>query len=72
LRDKIKKKSSNEKGLKKININQENKNQIWHKIKWTKILRDAIEKIIQLKKWYKILRKLIEKNDSIKRMIKKI
>jgi hypothetical protein len=55
-----------------MNINQENKNQIWHKIKWTKILRDAIEKIIQLKKWYKILRKLIEKNDSIKRMIKKI
>jgi len=34
-------------------------------------LRDAIEKIIQLKKWYKILRKLIEKDDSIKRMIKK-
>jgi hypothetical protein len=55
-----------------MNINQENKNQIWHKIKWIKILRDAIEKIIQLKKWYKILRKLIEKNDSIKRMIKKI
>ena len=32
---------------KKVSIkNKTNKNQIWHKIKWIKIIMDAIEKII--------------------------
>jgi hypothetical protein len=30
-------------------------------MKWIKILRDAIEKMIKLKEWYKILRNAIEK-----------
>jgi hypothetical protein len=34
---------------------------MWHKIKWTKILRDANDKIIQLKEWYKILKDAIKK-----------
>ena len=34
---------------------------MWHKIKWTKILRDANDKIIQLREWYKILKEAIEK-----------
>jgi hypothetical protein len=42
---------------------------MWHKIKWTKILRDANDKIIQLREWYKILKEAIEKNYPIKRMI---
>jgi hypothetical protein len=33
----------------KTDSNQKNKDKIWHKIKLTKILKDAIKKIIQLK-----------------------
>jgi hypothetical protein len=45
----------------KTNSNKKNKYQIWYKIKWTKILRDAIEKKNQLREWYKIIGDAIEK-----------
>jgi hypothetical protein len=50
LRDEIEKKNCNKNGIKiKTNSDQENKDQIWYKIKWTKILKNVIEKKIQLK-----------------------
>jgi hypothetical protein len=53
----IEKESFNKKGLKtKQIVIKKNNDQIWHKIKWKKIVRNAIEKIIQLREWYKIFR----------------
>ena len=46
-RNEVEKESSNKKRIKnKITNNKKNKNQIWYKIKQTKILRDEIEKTI--------------------------
>jgi hypothetical protein len=46
-RDEIEKESCNKNMIKiKTNSDHENKEQMWYKIKWTKILKNAIERMI--------------------------